>query len=104
MKGIKSYFTKGAFGAFNEYKSKYKYYEPGEANPEDETLATDYFIIITMISLSIIFGFLAVDKICPPTSERTKNIRLGMYGLLVLSCGMIGWIFILMWVLNIRLD
>ena len=102
MNALKSYFTKGAFGALNECKSNYKYYD--EEEQEEQSLTTDYFIIITMISLSIIFGFLAVDKICPPTSERTKNIRLGLYGLLILSGGMIGWIFILMWMLNIKLN
>ena len=101
MNTLKSYFTKGAFGALKEVKSHYT--NNSSEYCEDSELSLDYFILITIISLSIVFGFLAVDKLCPQNSERSKNIRLGMYGLLILSGGMIGWIFILMWILNIKL-
>ena len=48
-------------------------------------------------------GFLAVPHICPDTSERGKNTRLGLYALLLVSGGQIGWLYILLWIFKINM-
>jgi hypothetical protein len=71
-----------------------------ESDIEMAYMLSNTFIII-IITVSIIAGFLAVGNICKADSERGKNTRLGLYALLVLSGGMIGWVYILLWILKI---
>ena len=60
------------------------------------------FIISLMIAI-IILGVVAVKHICPDSSDRGKNTRLGLYALLLISGGQIGWLYILLWLANINL-
>jgi len=109
--GLKSYFTKGPF---NVIKSKFgaqsssgnvinNYYMDSEDSSD-----YDYYIVESMILfialISMVLGFIAVNKICDGTSDRAKNTRLGMYLLLILSGGLVGWAYILMWVLGISVS
>jgi hypothetical protein len=57
--------------------------------------------ILLFILVIFILGFISVNKICKDPSDRGKNTRLGLYALLVLSGGQVGWIYILLWILKI---
>jgi hypothetical protein len=109
--GITSYLKKGPF---NVIKSKFgadsssgnvinNYYM--EQGSEEDSSDYDYYIVESMILfiaiVSMVLGFVAVNRLCDGTSERAKNTRLGMYLLLILSGGLVGWAYILMWILGI---
>jgi len=107
--GVKSYFTKGPF---NVIKSKFGadsssgnvinnyYIEQGsEDNNYDYYIVESVIVLLTIVS--VVLGFIAVNKLCDGTSERAKNTKLGMYFLLIFSGGVVGWAFILMWALGI---
>jgi hypothetical protein len=61
--------------------------------------STSYIVAIVLI----IAGFLAVNNICLGSTDRSKNIKLGLYALLLLSGGRIAWLYILLWILNLDL-
>ena len=67
----------------------------------DDTPNYDMLMFL-IIFISIILGFVAVDKLCLDTSDRGKNIRLIMYVLLFLTGGQIAWLYILLWLLQIN--
>jgi hypothetical protein len=58
--------------------------------------------ILSLIIGTIILGFIAVTKICTDTTDRGKNVRLGLYALLILTGGQVGWLYILLWILKIN--
>jgi len=51
----------------------------------------------------IVLGIKAVDKLCYGMSDRSKNIRMGLYILLLLSGGQIALLYILLSLLNVKL-
>ena len=60
------------------------------------------FISLIMISI-VIAGFMAVPQLCSDNTERGKNTRLGLYVLLLLSGGQIGWLYIILWIAKINI-
>jgi hypothetical protein len=104
--GADEYLKKGAFGALKNKKSTFgaSYYSEDFSDEDIEYMymLSNTFIVI-LVSLSIVLGFIAVNKICDSSTERGRNTRLGLYALLIFSGGMIGWVYILMWILNIDL-
>jgi len=106
--GITKYITKGPYVAlkskFGDNSSKDQMdeiiEEPFPEGDDDYSEMSD-LVVFVIIILSIIFGFIAVNNICKVDSERGKNTRLGLYVLLILSGGMVGWLYILLWVLKI---
>jgi hypothetical protein len=109
--GATSYFTKSHFTNINDLiKSKSLFGSSGEEYNEmlmdsssDVKMAfmlSNLFIVI-MIIASTVLGFMAVTRMCRDQTERGKNTRLGLYGLLVLTGGQIGWIYILLWIFKI---
>ena len=98
--GLKSYFTKGPVGALQTIKSKFSECY-GSSSEFEELYKLSITIIIILIILSVILGYLAVNKICKADSERGKNTRLGLYALMLLSGGTVSWVYILLWLLNI---
>ena len=101
----KNYFTQSHFTSINNLiKSKFGCDEDMmEYSSQDIKMAfmlSNLFILI-LIVLSICFGFIAVGNICNDTTERGKNTRLGLYVLLILTGGQVGWIYILLWLLKI---
>ena len=109
--GLTSYIKKGPFSVI---KSKFginssssniinNYYIEDE---EDSEYLDEYMVESTIMFLaiiSIVLGFMAVNNLCNGNSDRAKNTRLGMYVLLILSGGIVGWAYILMWILGITL-
>ena len=106
--GAKSYFTKSHFtNISNLITSKF-----GNRGYDDEMYSSSdvetafmlsNFFIASMIIASIVLGFMAVNKICNDQTERGKNTKLGLYALLLLTGGQIGWIYILLWIFKIDL-
>jgi hypothetical protein len=100
--GAKSYFTKSHFTMVSDLITS-NFGKSNEMDSPDVKMAfmlSNLFIMI-MIIASIVLGFMAVTRICSDQSERGKNIRLGLYGLLIITGGQIGWMYILLWVFKI---
>ena len=107
--GAKNYFTKNHFTNINDliksnFESKDDEYNRMLMNNSSDVkmafMLSNLFIMI-MIIASIVLGFIAVTKICRDQSERGKNIRLGLYGLLIITGGQIGWLYLLLWIFKI---
>lgn len=105
--GLTSYLKKGPIGVI---KSKFggessssnvinNYYIEDDSGDIDYSIVDSTIILITVVS--IVLGFMAVNNLCDGNSERAKNTKLGMYVLLILSGGFVGWAYILMWALGI---
>jgi hypothetical protein len=75
--------------------SDHHHYEP--LDPATEA------IVLSMIVLSIIFGIGAVNKICTDSSERGKNVKLILYLLLIVSGGLVGWFYIILWIMGVNI-
>jgi hypothetical protein len=105
--GFKSYFTnstisnlrgimKSKFGCDNEYNHDNGY----SSNEVQTAFMVSNLSIFILIIVSIVLGFIAVNKICKDPSERGKNTRLGLYAILILTGGQVGWIYILLWIMK----
>ena len=115
---LNTYTKKGAFGAIKNLKSNFGSSSSSSSNDvyiinyddsdddwyksQDISMLSDIITIMIMIA-SIILGFMAVTHICKDSSERGKNTRLGLYLILILSSGSIGWLYILLWIFNFNI-
>ena len=107
--GATSYFTKSHFTMVSDLvKSNFGNKDENimlmNSSPDVKMafMLSNLFIVV-MIIASIVLGFIAVNKICSDQTERGKNTRLGLYGLLILTGGQIGWMYILLWIFKIDL-
>ena len=105
--GATSYFTKSHFTNINDlYKSKFgssgeEYNEMNSLSDVKMAFMLSNLFIMIMIIASIVLGFMAVTRICSDQTERGKNIRLGLYGLLIITGGQVGWLYLLLWIFKI---
>ena len=107
--GATSYFTKSHFTMVSDLvKSNFGSSDENirlmNSSPDVKMafMLSNLFIVV-MIIASIVLGFMAVSRICGDQTERGKNTRLGLYGLLILTGGQIGWMYILLWIFKIDL-
>ena len=99
--GVKSYFKNGPLETFKKIRfgkvskfGKDSYYDERCDDLENGLLVMFLLIIIIV---SVAYAFLAVEHI-----STSRNIRLGMYTLLLLTGGNVAWMYILMWFLKIK--
>jgi hypothetical protein len=52
--------------------------------------------------LGIVLGTLAVSRLCKGTDERSRNIRLGLYAVLIFTGGQIGWLYAILWLFKVN--
>jgi hypothetical protein len=98
---VKKYFTTNAFGLV---KSRFGCNDCNYQDEEmKEAIAMSNLFIAVLILTGIIIGFFAVPNLCPDTSDRGKNVRLGLYILLILTGGQLGWFFALLWLFKINI-
>jgi len=95
--GLKTYFKNGPLETFK--KINFGNVSKFGNNESDEDLEYGLLamFLIMIIILSVAYAFLAVQHI---SSSRT--IRIGLYALLLLTGGNVSWMYILMWVLRIK--
>ena len=87
----KSSFGENSTGDYEEYEEMYEI--------DQKTVTFLLFFIIT----GILIGFMAVPRLCKDSSDRGKNVRLGLYALLILTGGQFGWFFGLLWLFKINI-
>ena len=94
--GVKTYINQGAFGALKMIN---------KSNFGQQDIVFSLFSIVTIIlllTISTVFGIIAVRKICPGNDSRSQNVRIGLYALIFFTSGQISWIYILLWMLGIK--
>ena len=94
--GIKTYLKHGAFGGYNELK---------KSNFGDNVSPADAVALVVLIILAFtgfVLGWLAVPHLCKGIDTRSKNIRLGLYFILLVTQGQTGWLFALLWLMNVN--
>ena len=96
METLKKYFTQSHFASMQDIME-----EQRQQGIEQAIALSNLFIIGLMVG-TLVLGFMAVPKICTDQTERGKNTRLGMYILLLLSGGQIGWLFIILWLAKVN--
>jgi hypothetical protein len=104
--GLKTYIQKGAFGALAEMNNKSKFGANGDNGEADAiALAAGGVVLIVLLFLifgGVILGWLAVSHLCTGKDERSKNIRLGLYVLLLFTGGQVGWLYSILWLLKVN--
>ena len=99
---LKKYFTQSHFTSVSEIVKERRYEDVYNDDVRSAFMLSHLLISIIMISI-IIAGFMAVPHLCNDNSERGKNTRLGLYVLLLLSGGQIGWLYIILWIAKINI-
>lgn len=97
--GLGEYTKSGFIKTINKLNNKSTFGKKGSDTYESAA----FFIVITLVVISIVLGFMAVPKIAPGSSDRAKNIRVGLYAILLLTEGRVGWIYLGLWLLNANL-
>jgi glucan phosphoethanolaminetransferase (alkaline phosphatase superfamily) len=95
--GLKTYMKEGAFGVLKNMK-KSSFGSTGS----DQSSMVGQLIALVLLVVLVVYGFLAVKKICRGSDLRSQNIRLGMYALLILTGGRAAMIFIVLWLLKVN--
>jgi len=67
-----------------------------------ESMALSNAFLSILIITGIVIGFMAVPHLCPDQTDRGKNVRLGLYFILLLTGGQLGWFFGLLWAFKIN--
>jgi hypothetical protein len=96
MDTLERYFTQSHFASVQDIID--------EKNRQgiEQAIALSNLFILAMIVGTLVLGFMAVPKICTDQTERGKNTRLGMYVLLLMTGGQIGWLYILLWLAKVN--
>ena len=95
-KVLKLYMNEGAFGLTSHFGKD-------EASAADAGAVLGFFIMfVIIVVLSFVIGWLAVSNICKGSDTRSKNIRLGLYAMLLLSGGRLGWLYVLLWIFRVN--
>jgi len=97
---LSNYFTQSHFATASDIMRERERLRNQKIGQE---IFLSHLFIISLMVVIIILGFTAVNHICPDKSDRGKNTRLGLYFLLLISGGQIGWLYILLWIANINL-
>ena len=98
--GLKTYMKEGAYGALNKInKSNFG------ANGDDAAAALGVGAVLMVLILVIagfMLGWVAVSHICKGTDERSKNIRLGLYAIMLFTGGQAGFLYCLLWLFKVN--
>jgi len=103
--GLKKYMEKGAFGALAEMNNKSKFGANGDGSADAAAIAAGGVGLIVLLFLmfgGVILGWMAVSHLCNGKDERSKNIRLGLYVLLLFTGGNVGWFYAILWLLKVN--
>jgi hypothetical protein len=99
--GLKKYMEKGAFGALKELNNNKSNFGKKD-DPMNGLAAGALLVVVLLMIVSVILGWLAVSHICKGTDNRSKNIRLGLYAILLFTGGGSAWIYIILWLLKVN--
>jgi hypothetical protein len=96
----KRYFTNSAFGIVKDTFGQMALYDKEQV---ENSIAMSHLFIFSLMIAGIVLGFLAVPHLCPDNTDRGKNVRLGLYVLLIITGGQLGWFLALLWLLKVNI-
>jgi hypothetical protein len=79
-------------------------YNKSKFDPDNAIDTNTLNILLVVMLLFVVLGFSAVNNLVPGTDERSNNIKLLLYVLLILSGGQISLFYIIMWIMKIKLN
>jgi hypothetical protein len=104
MDTIKKYFTQSHFTSISDILLQQQYMQQQQYNEEVRNAFMLSSLFISLVILSIMIGgFMVVPRLCSDNSERGKNTRLGLYVLLLLTGGQIGWLYVILWLAKVNI-
>ena len=80
--GLTSYFKQGAIKTIKNVNTKSTF---GKKNNDYASDSLIMFFAVLIMLISYVLGFIAVSKLSPGKDDRSKNIRLGLYAILLLT-------------------
>ena len=97
--GLKTYMKEGAYGTLAKIKKS-----KSNFGKTDDIAAEVGFIFISLIMViaGFMLGWVAVSHICKGTDERSKNIRLGLYAIMLFTGGTSGFLYCLLWLFKVN--
>ena len=98
METLKNYFSQSHFASVQEIMQQQE-----NDQLKDKVNMFNALIISALVISILVLGFMAVPHLCPENTERGKNTRLGLYFLLLITGGQIGWLYILLWLVSINI-
>ena len=93
---FKTYMNENIFDGYNNLKQS----SFGSNSAQNWAIFLSLYLFV--IILGFVLGFLAVQNICKGKSDGSRNIRLGLYALLLFTGGKIGWLYVLLWIFRIN--
>ena len=103
LNGAKSYFTQSAYGLVKNSLSTFGQMGLYDNDEVQQSIAMSHMFIVALMITGIVLGFLAVPHLCPDSTDRGKNVRLGLYILLIITGGQLGWFLALLWLFRINI-
>lgn len=94
--GVKSY-LKEPFAVINN-KSNF-----GKKTEDSPLMGLAMFIAILLLLGGFVLGWYAVEQLCKGSDTRSKNIRLGLYAILLFSGGRTGWLYVLLTFMKVNI-
>ena len=102
--GAKELLQKGPIHTLSQFKNKSNFGSSSDYTyMETAELMMFGFIFVSLSILLLIYSILAVGHIVQGESEYSRNVRLGLYALLIFTGGSVGWMYIIMWFCGVRL-
>lgn len=93
--GLKSY-LKEPFAVINN-KSNFGKKEP------PALMGVAMFIAVLLLLGGFVLGWYAVERLCRGSDTRSKNIRLGLYAILLFTGGRTGWLYVLLTFMKVNI-
>ena len=94
--GLKSY-LKEPFAVVNN-KSNF-----GKKTDPSPLMGVAVFIAALLLLGGFVLGWYAVERLCKGSDTRSKNIRLGLYAILLFSGGRTGWLYVLLTFMKVNI-
>ena len=94
--GLKSY-LKEPFAVLNN-KSNF-----GKKTDPSPLMGVAVFIAALLLLGGFVLGWYAVERLCKGSDIRSKNIRLGLYAILLFSGGQVGWLYVLLTFMKVNI-
>jgi hypothetical protein len=93
--GLKSY-LKEPFAVVNNKSNFGKKESP-------ELMGVAMFIAVLLLLGGFVLGWYAVERLCRGSDTRSKNIRLGLYAILLFTGGQVGWLYVLLTFMKVNI-
>ena len=96
-KAVEVYLTKGVDGLLD--KSNF-----GNESTDSAVAGAFMLMILLVITLPLILGIVAVNKIIVGTTQKATNIRIALILVLLFTKAQVGWVYVLLWLSGFKIQ